>query len=185
MQYIIAGTGGQGILFTSKILGTIAIDKRLPLIGSEVHGIAQRGGSVISHFKIGNYKGPLISPGHADVVIAFDQGEGIQNLHFLRDGGIFLVNANNLGVFENQNLKQYQSTHRIKFCIIQCFELLKRYLNGNLLFLNVLMAGAASGIAIDGFEENAVKKALTNLSPSVHLEKNLKAFELGKQAVIS
>ena len=61
MQYIIAGIGGQGILFTSKILGKIAIDKGLPVIGSEVHGMAQRGGSVISHFKIGDYKGPLIS----------------------------------------------------------------------------------------------------------------------------
>ncbi|MDR3231350.1 MAG: 2-oxoacid:acceptor oxidoreductase family protein, partial [Synergistaceae bacterium] len=94
MQYIIVGVGGQGILFTSRVLGKIAIDRGLPVIGSEVHGMAQRGGSVISHFSVGDYSGPLVTAGRADVVMAFDQNEGIRNLAFLRDGGTFVVNMN-------------------------------------------------------------------------------------------
>ena len=59
MQYIIVGLGGQGILFTSRVLGKIALKRGENTIGSEEHGMAQRGGSVISHFKIGPYKSPL------------------------------------------------------------------------------------------------------------------------------
>ena len=76
MQYIIVGIGGQGILFTSKVMGKIAIDKGLSVTGSEVHGMAQRGGSVISHFKVGDYKGPLVKEGCADVLMALDQAKG-------------------------------------------------------------------------------------------------------------
>jgi len=113
MQYIIVGIGGQGILFTSKVLGKIAIDKGLSLIGSEVHGMAQRGGSVISHFKIGDYKSPLVTSGQADIVMAFDQNEGIRNLAFLKEGGTFLVNVHDPRVFENERLKKYLTGRKI------------------------------------------------------------------------
>ena len=85
MQYVIVGIGGQGILFTSRVLGRVAIGKGLPVIGSEVHGMAQRGGSVISHFKIGGYRSSLVRTGQADVLMAFDQSEGIRNLPYLRE----------------------------------------------------------------------------------------------------
>lgn len=56
MQYVIVGIGGQGILFSTKVLGHIAMSRKENVMGSEVHGMAQRGGSVISHFKIGSIK---------------------------------------------------------------------------------------------------------------------------------
>ena len=56
MQFIIAGVGGQGILFASRVLGHVALSRGLHVNGSEVHGMSQRGGSVISHFKVGDYK---------------------------------------------------------------------------------------------------------------------------------
>jgi len=179
MQYIIVGIGGQGILFTSKIMGKIAIDKGLPVIGSEVHGMAQRGGSVISHFKVGNYRGPLVKEGCADVVMAFDQSEGIRNLAFLKEGGTFLVNAGDPRIFENAHLKKYLSGRKIATCIFNGFDILNRHMGGDYLFLNVLILGAASGMKIEGFEKDSVAAALRELAPPKHLEANLKVFELG------
>jgi indolepyruvate ferredoxin oxidoreductase beta subunit len=183
MQYIIVGIGGQGILFTSKVLGRIAIDKGLSAVGSEVHGMAQRGGSVISHFKIGNYRGPLITEGHADVVMAFDQNEGIRNLGFLREGGTFLVNTSDPRAFENGHLVKYLTDRKIHTCQFAGYDILNRHMNGNSLFLNVLILGAASGMKIEGFERDEVKAALKELAPPKHVEANLKVFDLGIEAV--
>ena len=184
MQYIIVGIGGQGILFTSKVLGKIAIDKGLPVIGSEVHGMAQRGGSVISHFKVGNFKGPLVNPGRADVVMAFDQGEGIRNLSFLKDGGTFLVNTNDPAAFENVRLKKYMADRKFKICAFPGTDILNTHMKGKLLFLNVLITGAASGMKIEGFEKDMLIPALKELSPPQHVEANIKVFELGIKATV-
>lgn len=182
MQYIIVGVGGQGILFTSRVLGKIAIDGGLPVVGSEVHGMAQRGGSVISHFKVGDYSGPLVTTGRADVVMAFDQNEGIRNLAFLRDGGTFVVNVNDSDAFENARLKKYLTDKKIRVCAFPGFEILNEHMKGNYLFLNVLILGAASGAGVRGFEREQVVAALKELAPPKHLDFNLKVFELGVQA---
>jgi len=100
MQYIIVGIGGQGILFAGKVLGAVALEKKQRVTGSEVHGMAQRGGSVISHFKTGDFISPLVRAGEADVLLAFDQNEGIRNLHFLREGGAFVVNVHDRSAFD-------------------------------------------------------------------------------------
>ena len=185
MQYIIAGIGGQGILFTSKVLGKIAIDKGLPVIGSEVHGMAQRGGSVISHCKVGNYRGPLVRQGSADVVMAFDQGEGVRNLSFLKEGGTFLVNMHDPCALENARLKKYMADRKIKTCAFAGIDILNTHMGeGKLLFLNVLIVGAACGMKIEGFEEDRVISALKELSPPRHVEANLKVFGLGMQAAV-
>jgi len=182
MQYIIVGIGGQGILFTSRVMGKIAIDKGLTVIGSEVHGMAQRGGSVISHFKVGDYKGPLVKEARADVLMAFDQSEGIRNLSFLKEGGTFLVNTHDNSVLENKRLKKYIEDKKIKICAFTGTDILNTHMEGKLLFLNVLIVGAACGMKIDGFEEDRVISALSELSPQQHAETNLKVFRLGMQA---
>ena len=182
MQYIIVGIGGQGILFTSKVLGKIAIDKGLPVIGSEVHGMSQRGGSVISHFKVGGYKGPLIRGGQADVVMAFDQSEGIRNLGFLKEGGTFLVNTVHPSVFDNEHLNRYIGQNKIRICKFAGYDILKEHMDGRNLFLNVLILGAASGMGVEGFEPDLVRDALKELAPPRHVDANLKVFDLGLAA---
>ncbi len=185
MQYIIVGIGGQGILFTSKVLGKVAIDKGLTVIGSEVHGMAQRGGSVISHFKIGDYKSSLVRMGQADVLMAFDQTEGLRNLPYLKAGKTLIVNAKDERVFENAELKKAVEARNIKIFHFNGYEILNRHMGGNYLFLNVLIAGAASGLGIEGFERDSVISALKELAPPKHLDSNLKVFELGIKAACS
>jgi indolepyruvate ferredoxin oxidoreductase beta subunit len=182
MQYVIVGVGGQGILFTSRVLGKIAIDKGLPVIGSEVHGMAQRGGSVISHFKVGDFSSPLVLEGRADVVMAFDQKEGIRSLGFLREGGTFIVNADGPDAFGNPHLEKFLAGRKIEVCRFKGYEILDRHMGGNYLFLNVLILGAASGRKIEGLEEERVAAALKEMAPPKFLEANLKVFGLGLDA---
>ena len=64
-QLILSGVGGQGILFITRLLAETAIAKGLPVMTSETHGMAQRGGIVISHLKVGSFSSPLVQPGRA------------------------------------------------------------------------------------------------------------------------
>lgn len=92
-QLIISGVGGQGILFATRILAETAMRKGLPVMTSETHGMAQRGGVVISHLKVGDYSSPLVRPGRADGLLAL-KGENVAlHRHFLRSGGWVVANA--------------------------------------------------------------------------------------------
>lgn len=182
MQFIIVGIGGQGILFTSKVLGNIAIARNENVIGSEVHGMAQRGGSVISHFKVGDYKSPLVKTGEADVLIAFDQYEGIRNLPFLRKGGIFVVNVHNDSTFENASLLEYLNSREIKSQKLHGYKILDEEMAGKYLFLNVLILGKAANAGIPWLPPDVVRNVLTELAPPKFLQENLKVFDLGLNA---
>ena len=182
MRYIIVGIGGQGILFTSRVLGNLAISRDQNVIGSEVHGMAQRGGSVISHLKTGNYKSPLVKTGDADVLIAFDQNEGIRNLSFLKEGGVFIVNVHDDKAFENNNLKDFMASRSIVCHKMHGYKILDDEMAGKYLFLNVLILGKACACGISGLEPEIVKKTLEKNVPQKFLSENLKVFDLGLTA---
>lgn len=92
-QIIISGVGGQGVLFVTRILAEVAIQKGFHVLTSETHGMAQRGGSVVSHLKVGNYTSPLIRPGNADGMIALKEEAFYQYEIFLKPGGWAVVNC--------------------------------------------------------------------------------------------
>lgn len=183
MQYVIVGIGGQGILFSSKVLGRIALSKNENVMGSEVHGMAQRGGSVISHFKIGDYKSPLVRSGEADVLLAFDQNEAVRNITFLKDGGSLVVNMHDEKAFENDHLKNYIEKHNIQLFPLKGYDILKENMKGNFLFLNVLILGAMCGSGVGNVSIDEVKQAITELSPEKFREPNLHVVDLGYKAI--
>ena len=91
---IIVGVGGQGILLTSKILGYLALEMGEGVKVSEVHGMSQRGGSVITHVRIGqDVHSPLVDPGEADFVLSFEKLEALRAEYYLRDGGVLISNT--------------------------------------------------------------------------------------------
>jgi indolepyruvate ferredoxin oxidoreductase beta subunit len=92
-QLIISGVGGQGILFITRLLAETAIAKGLPVLTSETHGMAQRGGIVISHLKVGTFTSPLVCPGQADGLIALKPGNVPLHRSFLQPGGWIVANA--------------------------------------------------------------------------------------------
>lgn len=92
-QIVISGVGGQGVLFITRLMAEAAISKGLPVFTSETHGMAQRGGTVISHLKVGEFASPLIRPGQADGLIAL-KAEGLdQHGGYLKSGAWASVNS--------------------------------------------------------------------------------------------
>ena len=92
-QIVISGVGGQGVLFITGLLATTCMDKGAHVLTSETHGMAQRGGTVISHLKIGEYASPLIRPGSADLLVVLKSENLAQHQEFLKPGGKAVVNA--------------------------------------------------------------------------------------------
>jgi len=92
-QILISGVGGQGVLFVTGLLAEAAINKGLPVFTSETHGMAQRGGTVVSHFKVGDFSSPLIQPFKADGLLVLKDENIAQHGSFLKTGGWAVVNS--------------------------------------------------------------------------------------------
>jgi len=90
---VLAGTGGQGILLASKIMVQAALRQGLPVLGAETHGMAQRGGSVVAHVRIGECLSPMVLPRSAHLLMALERLEGLRNLAFLRPGALIIANS--------------------------------------------------------------------------------------------
>ena len=91
---VLCGVGGQGTILASKLLAAAAMSKGLPVKTAETIGMAQRGGSVFSHVRIGDGAvSPLIGRGRADLIIAFEPAEAVRQLPFLREGGTVVVST--------------------------------------------------------------------------------------------
>ena len=124
-QIVIAGFGGQGVVFLVKVLSICASKKGYKFLGTENHGMSQRGGSVSSHIKIGDFYNPLIDYAQADLLIGLDKDEAVLNLPYLKksgdivvnadefediDANVFAIDANNLaqnGVFDAKGLNVF------------------------------------------------------------------------------
>ncbi|UCE55583.1 MAG: indolepyruvate oxidoreductase subunit beta [Desulfobacterales bacterium] len=92
-QIIISGIGGQGVLFVTRLLAEAAIGKGLPVFTSETHGMAQRGGTVLSHLKVGGFSSPLIRPLQANGLLVLKAENVLQHGAFLKSGGWAVVNG--------------------------------------------------------------------------------------------
>ncbi len=92
-RIVLAGIGGQGVLFAHRLLADCALAQGLNVTGAETHGMSQRGGSVVSHLKIGDGDAPLIRRATADFLLALDVSEGLRSLAFVRPGGMAIVDA--------------------------------------------------------------------------------------------
>lgn len=179
MQYVVVGLGGQGILFSSKVLGHISLGRGMHVLGSEVHGMAQRGGSVVSHFKVGDYLSPLVRSGDADVLLAFDQNEGFRNLQFLRRGGQAVVNVHAPEALGNTHLQAFCDARQLRLRTIPGYDILREHMGGRFLFLNVLILGAMCGAGVSDVSIEQMRQAIAELSPEKFREANLKVLELG------
>lgn len=93
VNILIVGVGGQGTLLASRVLGNYAIATGQDCKLSEVHGMSQRGGSVVTHVRIGeDVKSPIVAEGDADIIIAFEKLEAMRWRHYLKKGGMLVVN---------------------------------------------------------------------------------------------
>jgi len=92
-QIVISGVGGQGVLFVTRLMAEAAINKNLPVFTSETHGMAQRGGTVLSHLKVGDFASPLIRPFQADGLVALKTESMDLHGSYLKPGGWTALNG--------------------------------------------------------------------------------------------
>ncbi|MDD5309090.1 MAG: indolepyruvate oxidoreductase subunit beta [Deltaproteobacteria bacterium] len=176
LNMLVAGVGGQGILFASKIFFDAAMAKGLKVMGAETHGMSQRGGSVVSHFKMGDQTSSMVIPGTADVLLALERTEGLRNLEFLKPGGVYLVNAPDLSHVPAAVRSHFESTGvRAHFFDADRHALAE----GKPLTANLYLIGYLSALPEMPFEFAELKEALTRLSAPAVVEANLKALANG------
>lgn len=176
LKLILAGLGGQGVIFTTRLLAQTAVVLGQPVMVSEVHGMSQRGGSVTSHLKIGGSKAPLIRRGTADLLLALEPNEAVRNLSFLRQGGVAFVNT--------ENDLQSEVMEHLKRLNIQVLSLPASRLAvelGSVAVTNVILIGFAAAHPSLWLPIDALRETLSIIAPR-RRELNLQALEAGYYA---
>lgn len=187
----LVGVGGQGIILTADILAKTAALAGLQVKKSEIHGMAQRGGSVSSQVRFGDsVASPIIQDGTSDILVSFDKLEAVRNSHLLANGGVAIVNDMYLvpvTVSSGQQADVTDLDSRVKAIpglkLVDAMKIATEEV-GNPRTMNMVIAGALS--AFTPFAEDLWLKAMSEIltGPKAKLlEVNKKAFALGRAAI--
>lgn len=189
---VLAGVGGQGTLLAAEILGTAAVKDELNVRVSEIHGMAQRGGAVVSTVRIGDaVRAPTVIDGQADVLLGFEPLETLRNLKYASRKTLVIMNseeippaglaAKNLKYPCLEEVKQKISRFTEKIIVVDAAQLAEEA--GSSLAQNSVLVGALAAVASFPVKLESVVEALKQLVPAKHVEANVKAFQLGYGAV--
>ena len=182
IQMIISGVGGQGVLLVTRVFSAIALREGYPLIGSEDHGMSQRGGSVMTHLKIGNFDSPLVKKGSADILLSLEKSEAYKTLHYLkpsangRDGGLCFINAPDTD-YMNQEIKTYLKQKGIETYVFGADRLARE--TGSVQSANIALIGFAAAHPRFPFPNEKVRDAIERVTSEKFREVSLKIFEKG------
>lgn len=187
VNILICGIGGQGTVLAAKLLDQAALLCGLTVHSAETIGMAQRGGSVVSHVRIGeNCWSPLITLGQADMIISFEMTEAVRNIQYLKRGGTIVVNkkvtlssvcAGKENSADENSLLEFLNKNCGSVCVVDsekiCCEL------GTSKVVNTILLGAAASRGINGISIEKIKEALrTTVKPAL-VDINIKALEKG------
>ena len=183
---MIVGVGGQGTLLTSRIIGKTAMEMGLDVKISEVHGMAQRGGSVVTFVRFGEKVfEPVVEEGQADVIISFERLEALRYAHFLKKDGVLVVNDCRIDPmtvvigakqYPTEILEGLKNEHELYS--IDGQSIAKEL--GNAKVLNSVVLGYAAKFI--GFEKDTWLDVITATVPAKTIEINQKAFLQGYEA---
>ena len=185
---MIVGVGGQGTLLASRIIGNALISQGYDVKMSEVHGMAQRGGSVVTYVKYGEkVYSPIIEKAGADVVLAFEELESARWLPFLKEDGTLIMNTqqiNPMPVITGAADYPEAITDKISKMVNKCISLDALALAkeaGTVKAVNVVLIGVMAAIMKE--DKTLWLDALKKTVKPKFIEMNLKAFELGYTSV--
>ncbi|MDD1721804.1 MAG: indolepyruvate oxidoreductase subunit beta [Euryarchaeota archaeon] len=176
INLVLCGLGGQGILFMTKALSQAAIQKGYDVMGAETHGMAQRGGSVVSHLRLGDVQGSLVLPGSAQLVLALEENEGYKNLPFVAPAGRLFVNTSS-PAFPNKKVKDYLDAKGIQCRGVPASSI--AIAMGTPMSSNLALLGYFSASANDPFSHEDLRLVIQQISPDRLKEKNLMVFDAG------
>lgn len=186
---LIVGVGGQGILLTGRIMGNHAMDKGLDVKMSEVHGMAQRGGSVVMQVKYGEkVHSPLVELGEADVIFAFEKLEALRYLPYLKEDGVMIVNTQEIApmpVVMGREAYPEQIEEKLKrackdICFIDALSIAEKI--GNVKVVNMIMIGAYAAYMEDKLSE--WEQIVENTVPPKTINMNKEALRQGYKAYL-
>lgn len=187
---VLAGVGGQGIITGANILGKAAVKAKVPVFVSEVHGMAQRGGSVNCTVRLGAVSGPLVPSGSADALISLEPIEALRNISYTNRNTIIVTDINPVVPFTvSVGSEKYPKLDAV-------FHELERYgkvykINavkiaedaGASITKNIVMLGALAAIDILPFKPQVLLETILENVPAKFKDINKKAFEGGMKAI--
>ncbi len=187
MNILLAGVGGQGTVLASKLLAQCGMDRGLSAHTAETIGMAQRGGCVVSHVRIGDAMfSPIIPKGQADIIIGFEPAEAVRCLDYLKPDGTVIVAQRAIkpttdtlsdSGYSGDVMLDYLKSKVNNTVIVDgeaiCAEC------GTSRALNIALIGAASGCGAVEFSQDEIASAIHKLMAPKHVEGSLKALRLG------
>ncbi|RLI29945.1 hypothetical protein DRO50_00545 [Candidatus Bathyarchaeota archaeon] len=193
---LLAGVGGQGILLAAEALGTAAIREGLNVRVSEIHGAAQRGGSVVSNIRIGEGAlAPTMVEGTADVILGLEPLETLRNIRFASEKTLVVMNSQIIvppGIYLKGEEASIPSLEKVlekirlftrNVIVVDALKLAKDA--GSAVAQNIVLVGALAATEKLPIKTETLKSVVEELVPAKYLEVNRKAFELGYNYVKS
>ena len=180
VQMIISGVGGQGVLLLTRVFSEVALKEGYPIIGSEDHGMSQRGGSVITHLKIGDFDSPLVKKGNADILFSLEKNEAYKTLHYLKpstngqNGGLCFINAASTD-FMDPEIKAHLKEKGIEVYIFGADQLARE--KGSIQSVNIVMIGLASAHPRFPFSQEKLRGAIERVTPPRFKDLSLGIFD--------
>jgi indolepyruvate ferredoxin oxidoreductase beta subunit len=192
LSIIICGVGGQGVVLMSELLGHAVVREKLSIRGSEVLGMAQRGGSVVSNIRIGSeFHAPLVPEGRCDIMVVLEPSEALRNIKYLSGSSLVILNTRRIIPF---TVFIDKSTYpELEIVIKKLNEVADNVIaidasqiaeeSGSLLSTNIAMLGALFGIGRIPVDVETMKAVIRKKLPARTMITNIKAFDLGYATV--
>jgi indolepyruvate ferredoxin oxidoreductase beta subunit len=192
LSVVFSGVGGQGVVVLSDIFCEAALIDGFDVAKAEIHGMAQRGGSIVAHARIGDkIESPLIERGKADVVLGFEMLETARALPMLKKKGTVVVNTKYMppnttvssgskALTEQQLLEMITAKAHVVHEVDGVGIATKL---GNVLVVNTVLLGALSALPENPVKPDSYKKAIAMRLKEKYVDLNLKAFKLGRESV--
>lgn len=184
LNIMIVGVGGQGTLLASRILGNVALKKSYDVKVSEVHGMSQRGGSVVTYVKLGEkVYSPIAEKGDVDILLAFEELEALRWVEYLKDGGMLVVNEQKIDPMPvimgkaryPQNILNKIKEECKNVISVDALRMAKDC--GNIKTVNTVLLGLIAKHT--SIEKEAWLKTIEEVVPQKYRDVNIKAFEAG------
>jgi indolepyruvate ferredoxin oxidoreductase beta subunit len=175
LEILCAGIGGRGVLLASTILIEAAIAAGLKASASDEYGMSQRGGSVVSLVKIGDFKSPLIGRENAGILLSFEESEFYRNLTFLKRDGRVIVNTHKDAL--PGEVERLLKERNIRVYLVDGDGIAKQ--KGMIKASNIAILGYFSSLRIAPYSYENIKQTIVEKTKGKFLEKNLEIFEAG------
>ena len=191
LDIVFSGVGGQGVVVLSDIYCEAAMLDGFDVAKAEIHGMAQRGGSIVAYARIGNkVESPLIETGKADAIVGFEILETARALPILKKNGTVIVNMKYIPPncmvtgAKSKKVEELMALLRARALVHEVYGVDIAEKLGNMLVVNTVLLGALSALPEIPVKAESFKQAIAGRLKEKYINLNLKAFQSGRETVL-